>query len=80
MEEISMLAPGWTLSTKLPSQSVMAPFCVPLSMTLAPMTGPIASVTFPVIRTVCAIAPIPIRSNTNEAKSLLFMLQKVGFG
>ena len=26
-------------------------------------------------RTVCAIAPKPIRSSTNEAKSLLFMLQ-----
>ena len=44
-------------------------------MTLAPMTGPIASLTVPVTRTVCAIAPKPIRSSTNEAKSLLFMLQ-----
>jgi hypothetical protein len=47
-------------------------------MTLAPMTGPIASTTCPVIRTVCAIAPIPTRSNIKEAKNLLFMLQKVG--
>ena len=75
MDEISMLAPGCTVSVKLPSKSVMAPFWVPLSMMLAPTTGPMASVTVPVILTVCAMAAHPMRRNIKEAKNLLFMVE-----
>ena len=54
-----IVALGETLSEKLPSMSVITPFVVPFSNTLAPITvSPVASVTVPVSWMFCAHAPI----------------------
>ena len=41
----------------LPSISVVVPFEVPFSITFAPVTGPIASLTTPVTLRVCCVVP-----------------------
>ena len=56
MNDTTNVAPGSTSSEKLPSMSVMTPLVVPLIKILAPMTGPIASRTTPVIFLACCTA------------------------
>ena len=65
-----MVAPGLTLSVNLPSKSVATPFDVPFTTTLAPITGPMASLTTPVIFFSCCtslgkgLMPSPVTART----------------
>lgn len=64
------VAPGCTLSVKLPSRSVMVPSVVPLIRMEAPITAsPVASCTCP-LTTVCAKAPID-RNNPSRRVNIL---------
>ena len=58
---ISIEAPDGTSMEKLPSTSVTVPFVVePFSMTVAPITGPMASFTMPfTVMTSCPAAMLP---------------------
>ena len=62
MYEKTSVLPASTFRRKLPSKSVTVPLVVPFSITVAPMTGPMASFTVPVIS--CAhIINVPVINN-----------------
>ena len=61
-------------NVNLPSRSVIVPFVVPTSITLAPMIGsPVASVTNPLIDFVCATTPIELNKH-NISKRMFFFI------
>ncbi len=57
--EITSSAPSFTASEKLPSRSVTVVFCVPFSVTVAPITvSPSGSFTMPFTVSDCAEATV----------------------
>ena len=67
---MTSVLPASTFSLKLPSKSVTVPFDVPFSITVAPMTGPIASVTVPVIS--CCAYIIVLSISVRKLRKNLF--------
>ena len=68
MKEISSKALGCTVMEKLPLISVIAPFSVPASLIVAPITGsPFTSVTFPfTILSCCCTSWVEIASSVDR--------------
>ena len=61
-----MIEPGAASKLNLPSKSVITPFVVPFTITLAPMTYiPVASFTVPVILFVCCMTSIEVLGAAN---------------
>ena len=79
MYDIVIDLPFTFSKVKFPSKSVTTPFCVPVSMTVAPMmVSPLESVTVPLI--VCAeMLPAIIARANNSANLKNFNLPNIDF-